>query len=165
MVRQIPGAWLAAAAIALVAIGSILWGLALQGRIDSKNREIAAQSVELANLRSNANATSYSLASDDGGPAGTLLFSLKDQIGVLYVRDLPALEPGKVYQIWYLKDQVPAPKPGGTFTVDSNGNGFSAVESDTPNFDLLAITTEPEGGSAAPTSEIVLSGRLGGAAG
>lgn len=172
---QFPASWLAAAALTVVAIGAIIWALALQGRIDSKNREIAAQSEqitsqesEIAELRENANATSFTLSAGDDQPSGatgTLLYSLQDNIGVLYVRDMPALEDELVYQLWYLDDQSEAPRPGGTFRVDRSGAGFIVVESDTPVFDGLALTVEPEEGSEAPTSPIVLQGRLGGARG
>jgi hypothetical protein len=172
MITQLPAPWLAAAALGIVAIGAILWALALQGRIDSKNREITAQeqqivsqSAEIAELRQNANATSYTLSAAGGEARGTLLYSLREGIGVLYVQDLPRLESDLVYQLWYLDDQDAAPVPGGTFRVDRNGNGFTIVAEDTPTFDGIAITTEPEGGSEAPTSAIVLLGRLGGAAG
>lgn len=159
--RRAPAPWLAAvaAAVTLVAIGAILWALALQGRIDSKDREIAA-------LRRGANATAYTFGSSEtGGPSGTLLFSLKDQIGVLYVRDLPPLARDTVYQLWYLDSESPAPRPGATFTVDADGNGVTLVASDTPSFDGIALTREPKGGSPAPTTDILLQGNLGGAAG
>jgi anti-sigma-K factor RskA len=172
---QFPASWLVAAALTVVAIGAIIWALALQGRIDSKNREIAAQSEritsqesEIAELRENANATSFTLSAGSNQPAstsGTLLYSLQDNIGVLYVRDMPPLDDQRVYQLWYLDDQTEAPRPGGTFRVDRNGAGFIVVESDAPVFDGLAVTVEPDGGSEAPTSAIVLQGRLGGARG
>lgn len=165
--RSLPAPWLAAASIAILAIGAVIWALALQGRIDNKEREIAAQSAEIAELRRNSNATAYSLAgSADGAPgaSGTLLYSLKDQIGILYVRDLPALAQDQVYQLWYLQGQD-SPVPGGTFRVDGQGNGIVIVDSETPTYDLIALTAEPEGGSAAPTGAILLTGQLSGAAG
>jgi hypothetical protein len=174
-VRQFPTSWLIAAGLAVVAVGAIIWALALLGRIDNKEREITAQherlvaqDAEIDDLRNNANATAFTLSAtgeETPGAGGTLLFSPKDQIGVLYVHDLPPLDEERVYQLWYLDDQSAAPRPGGTFTVDSNGNGFTTVEADTPTFDQIALTEEPQGGSDAPTSEIVLAGQLGGAAG
>lgn len=172
---RFPTSWLVAAGLAIVAIGAIFWALNLQGRIDTKNREIAAQSdrisaqdSELAGLRENANATSFTLSAESdqaAGASGTVLYSEQDKIGVLYVRDLPALEDAMEYQLWYLDDESEVPRPGGTFRVDRNGSGLILVESDTPVFDGLAITVEPDGGSEAPTSQVVLSGRLGGARG
>ena len=173
--RQFPTSWLVAAGLAIVAVGAVIWALALLGRIDNKEREIdaqreriVAQESEITDLRNNANATAFTLSAttDEAGNAhGTLLFSINDQIGVLYVRNLPPLDDERVYQLWYVDDQAAAPRPGGTFRVDRNGNGFIVVESDTPTFDTIALTAEPEGGSELPTTPIVLAGRLGGAAG
>ncbi len=167
ILSRFPRQWAAAAVLAVIAVGSIIWALALESRIANKDRELNAQASEIAELRQNANATSYSLLANEGaeGAGGTLLFSLKDQIGVLYVHSLPELSPDEVYQLWYLDDASDAPTPGGTFTVDANGNGVIAVNPDTPLYDGVALTTEPEGGSKAPTSSILLQGRLGGAAG
>jgi len=173
--RQFPTSWLAAAGLAVVAVGAVIWALALLGQIDNKEREIDAQrkridgqEAEIADLRSNANATAFTLSAttDEAKNAhGTLLFSLQDQIGVLYVRNLPPLEDDRVYQLWYVDDNAAAPRPGDTFRVDPNGNGFITVESDTPSFDAIALTEEPKGGSEVATTPIVLAGRLGGAAG
>jgi hypothetical protein len=173
--RQFPTSWLAAAGLAVVAVGAVIWALALLGQIDNKEREIDAQrtrldgqEAEIADLRSNANATAFTLSATTDGAEdaqGTLLFSLQDQIGVLYVRNLPPLDEDRVYQLWYVDNDAAAPRPGDTFAVDPNGNGFIAVESNTPSFDAIALTEEPEGGSEAPTTPIVLAGQLGGAAG
>jgi anti-sigma factor RsiW len=174
-ITQFPASWLIAAAITVVAIGAIIWALALQSRIDSKDREIAAQSErltlqesEITELQQNDNATAFTLSASDGAAgnaSGTLLFSPSEQIGVLYVREMPPLARDHVYQLWYLDDQGAPARPGGTFRVDRSGNGMIAVESDTPTFDRIALTAEPEGGSQAPTSDPILLGRIGGAAG
>jgi Anti-sigma-K factor rskA len=157
--------WLAAAALLVVAVGSIFWALALQGRLDSKEREIRAQSQEIAQLRQSGTAATYTLAANGPAPAsagGTLLFSLKDQIGILYVHNLPALDADHVYQLWYLNDDLDAPVPGDVFTVNSDGSGMVLVPSDTPNHDGIALTEEPAGGSVSPTSAVILFGNLNG---
>ena len=168
LLSRAPKEWLVAAALLVIAVGGIFWALALQSRIDSKNREIAAQSAEIALLRQNANASAYTLSAstaDAAAAGGTLLFSLRDQIGVLYVHDLPRLDDDSVYQLWYLDDDVDGARPGGTFTVHTNGNGTIVVASDTPTYDAIALTEEPEGGSQGPTTAILLQGVLGGVAG
>lgn len=172
---RIPAPWLTAAALAVIAVGAIIWALALESRIDSKNREIAAQAerlvsleADVAELRRNANATAFTLSASDaaaGNARGTLLFSPREQIGILYVRGLPPLADGRVYQVWYLDDQGGQSRAGATFRVDRNGNAMIAVESDAPTFDSIAVSDEPEGGSSGPTGSIMLQGRLGGAAG
>lgn len=165
--RTMPMSLLAAGLAGLIAIGAVIWALALQGRLETKDREIRAQAAQISELRRNANATAFTLAANDGAAeaTGTLLFSVRDQIGVLYVQSLPGLDEGRVYQLWYLNDDSTAPVPGGTFRVDRNGNGVLVVDPETPTYDAIALTEEPQGGSEAPTSEILLQGRLGGAAG
>src|SRR5829696_7692067 len=67
--RQFPTSWLAAAGLTVVAVGAVIWALALLGQIDNKEREIGAQrerldtlESEIADLRSNANATAFTLS-------------------------------------------------------------------------------------------------------
>ena len=162
-----PG-WLAAAVLAVVAVGAIIWALALQGRIDDHQREIAALRTENVQLRQRANATAWQLVPTVDGQAnaiGTLFFSLPQQTGILYVRNMESLPEDRVYQVWYLKRGNPLPVPGATFTVDGDGTGFAVVAADIPTYDAIALTEEPEGGSQAPTSAIILQATLGGAAG
>ena len=166
-------AWLAAAALAVCATGAVVWALALQGRLDDERREVAEQrsrlqqqAQQLDEIRSRANATAYSLAPTVDGPAGasgTVLFSLPDRFGVLYVRGLPALEPDRDYQIWYLDGE--SVLPGGTFDVDAQGLGVATFSTDVPTLDGVALTVEPTGGSLVATSPVMLAGTVGGAAG
>jgi hypothetical protein len=160
--------WLAAAVLAVVAVGAILWALALQGQIGDQNSEIDAQRDEIARLRSQANATAAILGPTADGPAGatgTLFFSLPQQSGVLVVRGLSALPEDQVYQLWFLEEGRAAPTPGPTFNANDQGEGAVTVAQDTPTFDAVALTIEPAGGSRAPTTPIILQGVLGGAAG
>jgi anti-sigma factor RsiW len=158
---RINAGWLAAAVMAIVAVGAIIWALALQGTIDDKDREIAA-------LRQRSTALAWHLApggTDPASQSGTFLFSLPDQAGALVVRNMPQLAPDKVYQSWLIKGSD-APEPGPTFTVDPSGTGsVPIVDSGATGYNTMAVTEEPAGGSAAPTSDILLVGQLSGAAG
>jgi anti-sigma-K factor RskA len=146
-------AWLAAAVLGIVAVGAVIWVLALQGTIDDKDREIKA-------LQEQTKANAWQLApSDDGQAAGTLLYSLQDKTGALVVRNLPALPSDKVYQLWYIRGNN-SPEPGGTFAVDDQGTGVAQVNSDVPTYDAVALTEEPAGGSTEPTMPILLSGQV-----
>jgi anti-sigma-K factor RskA len=159
MGRWSPG-WLAAAVLGIVAVGAIVWALTLMGTIDDKNREIAG-------LRGQANASAWHLAPGGGnrtGQSGTLLYSLNDKTGALVVTNMPPLPANKVYQSWLIRG-TGAPVPGATFTVDDHGQGAVPVDPKAPTFNVVAVTEEPAGGSAAPTSPILLQGQLSGAAG
>jgi hypothetical protein len=157
-----------AAMLAIVAVGAIIWALALQGRVNDLQDENKAQATEIAEAQNNSNATVAQLSpTADGkqGSQGKLIFSLPDQTGWVLLEGMNPLPADQAYQVWYLKDGVPAPKPGPVITVDQNGHGIVEVASDTPTYDGLALTAEPKSGSEAPTTPIVLQGRLSGAAG
>lgn len=154
--------------LALVAVGAIIWALALQGRVDDLKNENDAQATEIAAAQNNSNATVAQLNPTADGKQdsqGRLLYSLPDRQGWVVLEGMKPPPADQAYQVWYLKDGAPAPAPGPVIAVDHNGNGLAKVAPDTPTYDGLALTVEPKGGSEAPTSPIVLQGRLSGAAG
>jgi hypothetical protein len=167
--------WLAAAALAIVAVGAVIWALSLQGTIDDKDQQLAAQNQQLADkdrqiadFRRQANASAWHLvpgSSDQANQSGTLLYSLPDQTAALVVQNMPALPSDQVYQSWLIKGNN-APVPGPTFTVDDTGTGSVPIMgADTPSYNVVAVTQEPQGGSTSPTMPILLQGQLTGAAG
>lgn len=169
VVARWPRSWLVAAILAIAFASTVMWALAMQGRIDDKNREIAALRLENQTIRARANATAWRIVPTADGPGnaeGTLFFSLPDQRGVVYLVQLPPLPSDRVYQLWYLENTPSAaPVPGATFTVDAQGQGFAPVDPKAPTFDAIALTEEPEGGSTQPTSAVLMIGQLAGAAG
>ncbi len=91
---------------------------------------------------------------------GMIFMSDDGRIGLLAVLDLPPLPDDQVYQIWLIKDGSRI--SGGTFTVDSSGYGQTVLQLVAPvgEFDAIAITVEPAGGSSDPTTDQVLVGDL-----
>jgi hypothetical protein len=165
---QITPATVAALAVGLVALGLFLWALLLLGRVGDLEDEIGQQNEEITTLRQQANATAYTLAPTTNGPAGasgTFFFSLPDQMGALVARGLDAAPNEWAYQIFYIDDDQSAPIAGPTFQVDENGEALIPLSADVASFDAVAISLEPAAGSPAPTSQVILQGRLGGAAG
>jgi len=78
---------------------------------------------------------------------------------VFTVSNLPALPPGRVYQVWVVTAQ--APVSAGLLTPDASGGG--SVYFETP-VDILppvavAVTLEPAGGVPAPTGAAYLVGK------
>jgi hypothetical protein len=171
--ETISPAWLAAAVLAVIAVGTLIWGLSLQGDIDDRQAEVAerqatieALDAQLAEIRQRANATSYQLAPTDQGPdqaAGEVLYSLPNRTGALFVTGLPVLPENQDYQVWYLEGETPI--PGAVFDVDANGSGVVRLAEDVPTFDGVALTAEPTGGSDTPTGDVLLVATTGGAAG
>jgi anti-sigma-K factor RskA len=167
-VSRLDRGWLAAAVLGIVAVGAIIWALALQGQIGDLKGEIHAQNDEIAQLRGSANATAALLGPTADGPSqasGTLYYSLQaNQPPVLALQGMTPLSNNRVYQLWYIKGDA-APVPGPTFRVSDSGATTVPVASDVPTYTTVAITAEPGGGSKTPTAPILMSGQLSGARG
>ena len=158
----------AALALGVVALGLFLWALLLLGRVGDLEDEVSQQNEEIVTLRQQANATSYTLTPTTSGPqgaSGTFFFSLPDQQGALVARGLAQAPDGWAYQIWFINDDESTPIAGPTFSVDANGEAVVPLTAEVSTFDAVAVSVEPVGGSPAPTSQVILQGRLGGAAG
>jgi anti-sigma-K factor RskA len=137
----------------------IIWNISLRNDVDDLEQRIAAIQGENTTLRESANATVYQLLPTEDAPSNAhaqAWFSIQGS-GVLSVANLPQLEAGTTYQFWYITDSPTNPVPGGTFTVDSNGQGFMLIPADVSGVTSIAISIEPEGGSASPTGTILLT--------
>ncbi len=80
---------------------------------------------------------------------------------VFVANHLTQLEPGKTYELWLIPSGKDAkPIPAGTFNPDSQGRAMKMLASLPKNVDVAAmgVTVEPDGGSPAPTSPILLLG-------
>jgi len=75
------------------------------------------------------------------------------------VEHLVQLPPGRVYQLWSIAPGA-KPVPGPTFTVDSDGRATVGMHAPPERGLVIAVTVEPQGGSAAPTTTPFLSGKL-----
>jgi hypothetical protein len=156
-----------AALFAIIAVGAIIWALALQGRINDLEDENNGLEDIIAGIEGSS-ATVASLAPAGEGPAdssGELFFALSAQEGWIVVEGMNPLPADQAYQLWYIKDGDPAPKPGPTIIVDENGIGVAQVAPDAPTYNRVAVTVEPRAGSQEPTTDPVLAGNLSGAAG
>ncbi len=135
--------WAAAAVILLLVSGGLLaWNLRLQNQIE------AVPTPE-----------TIALAPTDAAPdaSGEVTYLPDDNLLVLDVRDLPALEPGQVYEVWLIGDEG-APAPAGVFDQETDRH---AIVVDRSRYDTLAITAEPGPlGTEAPTGEIVATAPL-----
>ncbi len=82
---------------------------------------------------------------------------------VFTASNLPALPPGRVYQLWVVTAQ-PAPISAGLLTPDAQGsvNETFNTPSDIPQPVALAVTIEPAGGARSPSGEKYLVGTVSG---
>jgi hypothetical protein len=125
-------------------------------------RSQVAQLKEQNNLSNARVAVLGSLMKRNPDARAASVWSSEKQSGVLVVENLPALPPGRDYQLWVLDPTKGAPISAGVFQVDAKGAArvaFTAVEpvADPAQF---AVTEEPKGGLPSPTMEkLVLAGK------
>jgi anti-sigma-K factor RskA len=132
--------WAAAAALALALVGSLLWNAQLR-----------------SDLNDRPDLPTYGVTTSGAavGTTGSVVVLDEHTTALLTLANLPPLERGKVYQVWLIAD---AAEPNATFTPDRTGHAEVAVQGNIADYQTLAVTVEPSGGSQAPTSEpIILS--------
>jgi anti-sigma-K factor RskA len=160
-----------AVAIASIAVAVIVsrTNSELRHTTDELNSRIAQLEVQLASQRSDlAMLTSAGVhVVDLAGQGDSLRASARIFIdpqrkqSFFYVRDLAAAPPNKSYQLWFVP-KVGNPINAGVFNTQSDGTVRVevTVPSNTNDLKAAAVTTEPFGGSPAPTGPFALLGAL-----
>jgi anti-sigma-K factor RskA len=98
------------------------------------------------------------IASLQGSGGSASILRTRDGAAIM-IAHLPPLEPGRVYQLWRIQGSN-SPASAGTFFV--NPQGFTTA--DLPSGqqpqagEVVAVTNEPVGGSAGPTSDPLIVG-------
>jgi anti-sigma-K factor RskA len=135
----------AVAAAALVVGGAV--GVVLGSNRDEPDdlAELAAAALD------DPDAGVATLATGDGRPAARVV--VDEGTGYVLVDDLPVLGPGETYQLWKLGGDVPV-----SLGVIGDGRAGVAVVGVPAGTTDMALSTEPAGGSPAPTGDIVATG-------
>ncbi len=84
------------------------------------------------------------------------------QRGVLFMAsNLPPAAAGKIYEMWVIP-KTGAPKPAGLFQADAQNNAVHLLPGalDRKSIGAIAVTVEPEAGSAAPTTTPIIVAAL-----
>jgi hypothetical protein len=172
-------AWLAAAALLIVAAGLGAYAVNLRqrigglegqlneavGRLDRTEQRLAeaTRAAERAQMRmavlTSPDLKEVSLKGQAAAPraAGRAFWSRSN--GLLFAaNELPALPAGRTYQLWFLTPG--APVSAGLIRPDQNGRIAAAFDTPpgTPDPTGIAVSIEPEGGVPAPTGAIYLAG-------
>lgn len=140
---------IAAAAAILLFAGGVFAGNAFAPRTAD------AQATSLAEL-SAADDLQRASAEVAGGGVATLLWSLEQRRSAVLIDGLSALPVGKTYQLWYL-DAAGAATPAGTFEASGDGTTWRVLDGAMSGGDTVGVTIEPDGGSAAPTTDPILA--------
>lgn len=167
----------------VLAVAALGWLLALNGQtrslgdqVASLRSAVAAQGQTIQRLTQSlvevqavlpqitpGALETFALNGTDAQPGahGQLIADPASEAAVLAVADLDQLEQGLTYQVWLIKGGQPVGV--GLLGVDEHGQGVLLLSSTEPigNFDAVAISVEPEGGSPQPTGDIVAVGELG----
>ena len=166
-----PNALRIAAAIAFVAllIGvAVLWRreassqqeiARLSQQLDQQNQELAHNREALALINA-AGAKKMELAGSQTAQAarGTFIYDQATGRAVVMTNGLPAVPAGMAYEVWFIP-KGHSPMPGKTFRVDASGHAMTMDQMPVEAMQgaVIAITLEPEKGSASPTGAIYLS--------
>ncbi|HEX3552713.1 MAG TPA: anti-sigma factor [Thermoanaerobaculia bacterium] len=179
--RRLPR-WLSLAAAALLV--AAVWGVAGQMRLRGElerltaerdrlarqvtaldrevtlARDAAARAAQALQVVAAPGVKSVVLAGLAAAPQATGQTYVNPRQGgaLFYAFDLPALPPGKTYELWYIAAGKPV--PAGTFAVDPHGAATVQVERvpDAASIQAWAVTVEPAGGVPQPTGAMVLKG-------
>jgi anti-sigma-K factor RskA len=163
---------LAASLLALVGLGSALMSTRRQlaqveGRLDSASVRLDSTRAMLAVRESTLNrifepgVELFQLtASGDPDPRIQLFWDRARNSAVVHASRLRQLDPGKAYQLWFIKDGKPVPSV--TFKPEPTGHArIEPVEVPSDgDISAAAVTIEPEAGSQQPTMPIVMLGSL-----
>jgi hypothetical protein len=155
-------------ALAVIAALGVLGALALSDRIATRNDEIAALKRQIAELRQNANASTFPLSPTEEAPAdarGTVFYSIADAKVLIDVTGLPELEEDRVYQVWFQHSGSTEWEPGPTFVVNADGDAVQRLAGETPTFIRMAVSEEPAPASTEPSGPFLLEGLLAGSNG
>jgi hypothetical protein len=90
-------------------------------------------------------------------PRGNVFVHSK--LGVLLIAsNLPPAQAGKTYEMWVIPKGGAAPRPAGLFQSESGGTAMYILSGpvDMATLGAVAVTLEPEAGSAAPTSTPII---------
>jgi anti-sigma-K factor RskA len=159
--------WMATAAGLLLAAGLGAGWVAARDEVGRLRLRLDSTATALAGREATLNAIfepgvqMFQLtASGDPDPGIQLFWDRARNRAILHGFRLRPLDPGKAYQLWFIRDGTPVPSV--TFRPEPSGH-VKVEEVEVPasgEVSAAAITVEPEIGSLEPTSPIVMVGSL-----
>ena len=130
---------------------------ALRVELAAQRQEIAQVNIALSQV-DKTQVKTYALHGTEHQPEaqGQLIADPNNDNGVLVVSNLSPLETGQVYQVWLIQGDTPV--SAGLLAIDPLGQGVKVLRSDEQisSYQALGISIEPEGGSSAPTGDIII---------
>ncbi|HZQ24542.1 MAG TPA: anti-sigma factor [Terriglobales bacterium] len=159
--------WAVAAALAVVAL--VFWrsNSELRDTMSGLRQQSEEQQLQLQQARdivstltaTDALRVTLVAAKTPPQPQGKAIY-VRDRSSLVFLAtNLPALPPGKAYELWLIPVSG-APVPAGVFKPDVHGSATVLNPPLPPRAEAkaFAITMEPEQGSPAPTSQPIMLG-------
>ena len=149
-------------ALVPVAAGLLLVVVALSGVIitlDSRLEQARSQPASVVGVLGAPDLQTVELDLGAAVP-GRFLYSPKLDRGVLVASGIADPGARETYELWLMHDGRPV--PAGLFRPDRRGAAIAEVSATVRGAELVAVTIEPAGGSAAPTGEVLASAPLSG---
>lgn len=173
--RGLAPAWLLLAASLLVAMGIGYWSertnrIALESglaelRLDlAESQQRVAQRDSVIDALSGSDIVTASLAATAAGPSMRVFWNRTRGVAVVTAFNLPQAADDRTYQLWGIDTAgTGAPVSLGTFDTEADLRAaFTVTMPAGATFDLAAVTDEPTGGSAQPTTTPFLVGAFAG---
>lgn len=166
--------WAAATALVPLLVSAWLANqvVVLQGQVQRNERALvqswqnAQHAAEVMGKAIEGDGTMATLTGTEMAPTanGTLYYLPGERDSVLVVAGLPQLEPGRVYQLWLVREDEER-RSGGTFYLEEDGRGMLVVKSpwNMRVVRSVRVTNEPRGGSAEPQGKGYMWANLEGA--
>jgi anti-sigma-K factor RskA len=148
--------WAVTALAVALAIVFGVWGLSLQGRIDSQDTR-QQRFIELA-TQPGAHMVLLDAAPVAGGAKAVLIYT--GERAAVWAVGLPALEDDQVYQCWWLGDDGQPVNAGSFRPLNGVGVWFISMSDRPDDFHTLGVTLEPDGESDQPQGPRVLEGEF-----
>ena len=169
VLRLRPAGLIAALALVL-ALGALLWAAGLQAQLNEQRavaaslRERAARYDRVVAVLQAPDIQLRPLEGTEAAPGaiGRLYVDPESGSGMVMVRSLPPLLPGRAYQLWWVRGDGRRESGGLLRWTDQQGNGYLLTQCPAPcnSFQSIGMTEEPAEGSPAPTGQRLLGGRL-----
>ena len=148
-IRSFSTAWGAIAAALVIALGGLLaWNLVLQNRSGASVERLASRATSVTALRQTSDGVESEIV------RGTVVYFGEDKKALLISEGLTPLDGTKTYQMWAVGGGQPVSI--GVMNAGPGGTLSTVLPFDAARTGTLAITIEPAGGSAQPTTAPIL---------
>ncbi len=154
--------WMSAAAALLVLLflSNTYWA-SVTSQIRQTQDEVMAQLQQQDTLiaaLAAGNVEQVSLNASEGN--ARVFWNTEERVAILSTAGLPILSPDQTYQLWLIDGNTPI--SAGIFTVDDEGRSILIFNppQGLDSYDGIGISTEPAGGSLAPTTDPIAVGEM-----